>query len=52
MEEAVNTQDEETITAVMNRIAEKRSQKEGGGTQDGEDTDGSGGTEEETDENG
>ena len=52
MEEAVNTQDEETITAVMNRIAEKRGQKEGGGTQDGEDTDGSGGTEEETDENG
>ena len=49
MEEAVNTQDEETITAVMNRIAEKRGQKEGGGTQDGEDTDGSGGTEEETD---
>ena len=52
MEEAVNTQNEETITAAINRITEKRSQKESGGIQDGEDADGSGETEEETDETG
>lgn len=52
MKEAVNTQNEETITAVMNRITESRSQKESTGTQDSEEAGGSGGTEEETDENG
>ncbi len=52
MEAAVNTQDEETITAVMNQITENRSRKDDSGTTSGEETDGSGGTEEETDETG